>query len=180
MRNLIKISVVIPTYNRHYLLKKTVNSWYKVNSFTKFEYEIIFSDDGSTDDSVNFLRSIKNLPIIILENEHGGASAARNAAMKAARGERILFFGDDIFPDPQVLNIHWTKSLLFGSNHAILGQVDWHPKLNVNHLMKHITELGNEQFSYNRLKPGSLTDYRHFYTCNISIPKNLLKKEKNN
>ena len=37
--------------------------------------------------------------------------------------------------------------------------------------------MGNEQFSFNRLKPGAFTDFRHFYTCNVSVTSEMLNKE---
>ena len=44
--------------------------------------------------------------------------------------------------------------------------------------MKHITELGNEQFSFGAFALNAYTDFRHFYTCNISIDREFLFSEK--
>jgi len=172
------ISVIIPTYNRIKLLPRIIDSWRKVDVCTAFSYEIIFSDDESSDETVKYLESVKDLPLRVLRNVHGGASSARNAAIQAACGERLLIIGDDIFPDQEILNIHAGLAQQMGSKVAILGTVDWHDELEVNHLMQHITEIGNEQFSYNRLKDNSFIDFRHFYTCNISIDRRLLLEEK--
>lgn len=172
------ISVIIPTYNRIKLLPGIIESWREVHASTPFGYEIIFSDDGSSDGSVEYLESVKDLPLRVLRNAHGGASSARNAAINAACGERLLMIGDDIFPDKEILNVHARFAQQLGSSVAVLGTVDWHPDLAVNHLMHHITEIGNEQFSYNRLKDGSYVDFRHFYTCNISVDRRILLEEK--
>jgi glycosyltransferase involved in cell wall biosynthesis/ubiquinone/menaquinone biosynthesis C-methylase UbiE/GT2 family glycosyltransferase len=171
------ISVIIPTYNRIKFLPGILESWRKVHLSTSFNYEIIFSDDGSSDGSVEYLETVNDLPLKILRNVHGGASSARNAAIHAACGERLLIIGDDIFPDQEILNIHARLSQQMGPKVAILGTVDWHDDLDVNHLMHHITEIGNEQFSYNRLKDNSFTDFRHFYTCNISVDRAFLLEE---
>ncbi len=174
----IVVSVVIPTYNRLRLLPELIKSWRKVHLHTRCAYEIIFSDDGSTDGSPAYLESATDLPLTVLKNKHGGASAARNSGIKAASGRRVLLMGDDIFPDSEIVNIHASLAERLGDDTAILGTVDWHPELPLNHLMQHITEIGNEQFSYNRLQDNAFTDFRHFYTCNISIDKRFLLGEK--
>ncbi|MEO6903059.1 MAG: glycosyltransferase [Bacteroidia bacterium] len=175
--NEIKVSVIIPTFNRSSLLPKVLASWNEVNKVTKYKYEIIFSDDGSNDNSIHILQSEKELPIKIIQNTHGGASKARNSAIQQAKGEKLLIIGDDIFPNPQIINQHYEKLLELPINKAVLGEVIWHKDLEVNTLMKHITELGNEQFSFNAFNPNEYIDFRHFYTCNISIDKAFVKTE---
>lgn len=177
-KNKIQISVIIPTYNRLKLLPGLIAAWREVDARTKFQYEIIFSDDGSDDGSVDFLEAIEDIPIRVLANKHGGVSRARNAAIRAATGERLLIIGDDIFPDPQIINAHAVLGKRLGENVATLGAVDWHVNQPFNHLMRHITEIGNEQFDYNRLKDGSYVNFRHFYTCNICVSRQLVLSEK--
>jgi len=173
----IEISVVIPTYNRMNLIGRLIKSWEKLDQKTQFNYEIIISDDESTDKTVAHLQTIKGLPLKILKNSHGGAASARNAAVKIARGKRILFMGDDICPDPNLLNVHKNLADELGPLVAVLGEVVWDPKLPINYLMSHITEIGNEQFSFNRLENKSYVDFRHFYTCNISVSREILLDE---
>jgi glycosyltransferase involved in cell wall biosynthesis len=171
------ISVIIPTYNRLRLLPTVIEAWRIVDRHTDFPYEIIFSDDGSEDGSVEYLEQISDLPIRVLKNDHGGASKARNTAIRAASGERLLIIGDDIFPAPDLLSVHAKLAKQLGRNVATLGIVDWSSDLTVNHLMEHITEIGNEQFSYNRLPDESFVDFRHFYTCNICIDRDLVASQ---
>ncbi len=172
------VSVVIPTYNRASLLIKLLDAWREVDQVTKYKYELIFSDDGSSDDTVATLKQQANgLSIVILENEHGGAARARNAAIRRAQGERILMLGDDIFPNPQLVNRHVELSRQAGAETAILGDIKWHPELQLNYLMHHITEVGHEQFSLNAFQPGQYVDFRHFYTSNISVDRQFLLSE---
>ncbi|WP_158939961.1 glycosyltransferase [Burkholderia sp. S171] len=171
------ISVIIPTYNRERLLPGVLDAWRELDRATRIPYEIIFSDDGSEDGSVALLEAVHDLPIRVLRNAHGGASPARNAAIRAATGKRLLIIGDDIFPHPELLNVHWELGQKLGPMAATLGVVDWHPDLKVNHLMDHITEIGNEQFSYNRLEDGAFVDFRHFYTCNICVDREILNQQ---
>jgi len=171
------ISVIIPTYNRSHMLEDLIESWKEVNKVTKYTYEIIFSDDGSSDGSVDILKNVHGLPIKVLANEHGGAAKARNAAIYEAQGEKLFIIGDDIFPNKNILNQHYEKLQELEITDAILGECKWHPDLKVNHLMDHITLRGCEQFSFEYLPKNSYTDFRHFYTCNISIDREFLLSE---
>lgn len=170
----VDISVIIPTYNRKILLQDLIESWRAVKCASNYSFELIFSDDGSNDGTSEFLRKLNDLPVAVLSNVHKGVSFARNEAIKNASGRRILFVGDDIFPNPNIINQHSFMSKRFQSNYAILGKIEWHPTLSVNYLMQHITEIGCEQFAYPRLQPFALTNYQHFYTSNISIDKDFL------
>ncbi len=93
-----KMSVIIPTYNRAHMLPQLLECWKEVDRATKYSYEIIFSDDGSNDDSIEILEKETQLPLKILKNEHGGAAKARNAAVRAAEGEKLLIIGSRHFP----------------------------------------------------------------------------------
>ncbi len=173
----VDISVIIPTYNRAHMLGDLIKSWRKVAEATRYSFEIIFSDDGSSDNSVEILKTATDLPIVILANNHGGAAKARNAAIAKARGKKLLIIGDDIFPNPQILNQHYEKLKALPITDVVLGECVWHPNLKVNHLMDHITTYGQEQFSFDVLPKNAYTDFRHFYTCNISIDREFLLSE---
>lgn len=168
------ISVIIPTYNRSEKIPGILDVWRKVSDVTDCSFELIFSDDGSDDNTVSILKSCTDLPITLLENDHGGASSARNHAISNATGDRVIFVGDDIYPEPDFVKKHYEYGQKYGDNVAILGAVDWHPEQEKSYLLEHITEVGNEQFSFNRLKENSFTDFRHFYTCNVSLSRSML------
>jgi glycosyltransferase involved in cell wall biosynthesis/SAM-dependent methyltransferase len=173
----IKVSVIIPTYNRSKLLPQLLECWKKVKEVSKYKFEIIFSDDGSEDGSVLILENEKELPLQIIKNNHGGPAKARNSAILKAKGEKLLIMGDDIFPNPNIINQHYEKLKELPISKAVLGEVIWHKDLEVNTLMKHITELGLEQFSFIAFEPHQYLDFRQFYTCNISIDRAFLLSE---
>ena len=168
------ISVIIPTYNRSHLLPSVLRAWHAVNESTRCSYEIIFSDDGSSDDTLKILGAEKKLPIRIITNLHGGASAARNNAIRHAKGTRVVFAGDDIFPADDFVQKHHDLGHVYGDNVAVLGLVSWHPLQKQRFIHTHITEIGNEQFRFNRLVQGKSVDFRHFYTCNVSVSQKAL------
>ena len=85
-----KISVVIPTYNRYELLKKALTS---VFSQTYQASEVIVIDDGSTDNTKNILYDFPN--IIYIYQDNSGVSSARNQGIKNATNEWMAFLDSD-------------------------------------------------------------------------------------
>ena len=81
------VSVVIPTYNRGMLIERSVRS---VLDQSYPNLELIVADDGSTDNTEAVVRGIgdERLRYIKIE-KNGGACAARNRGIAAARGEFI-------------------------------------------------------------------------------------------
>lgn len=84
-------SVVIPAFNRAELLPKTLDSvWHQ--TFTDFE--IIVVDDGSTDDTLEYLRSLGGR-VRVFTQANKGPGGARNLAAKHARGDYLAFLDSD-------------------------------------------------------------------------------------
>jgi len=89
-----QLSIIVPCYNEGENLRRGVlqeMSTYLVAQ--EMRYEVIISDDGSTDDSIKLVRgSLPGLPHFRLqENEHGGKPLAVWHGIQGARGEIILF-----------------------------------------------------------------------------------------
>ncbi|MDO8728335.1 MAG: glycosyltransferase [bacterium] len=95
----IKISVIIPTYNRKNLVLEAIHS---VLAQKPKNYEVIVVDDGSTDGTVKYLQSLK-LPIKIIAKENGGVSSARNTGIKVAQGGYVAFLDSDDLWLPGIL-----------------------------------------------------------------------------
>ena len=85
------ISVVIPTFNRGYIVTGAIDS---VINQTLSPLEIIVVDDGSTDHTRDILRKY-GLKISVITQQNMGVSAARNAGIKQASGEWIALLDSD-------------------------------------------------------------------------------------
>ena len=116
------LSVIIPCYNEVQNLKRGVLKSLKTYlSKQKFTWEVIISDDGSTDESVELIE--KQLPSLngfqLLKNPHGGKPSALFYGIKKASGELVLFTDMDQSTPIEELD----KLLVFaGSNYgAIIG-----------------------------------------------------------
>ena len=106
----IKVSVIIPVYNREEYIAGCLDS---VMKQTLTEKEVICVDDGSTDSTVSVIKKYaeKYKNIVLLTQTHGGEGAARNHGMKKARGEYIAFMdSDDWYPDDGVLEYMYSKA----------------------------------------------------------------------
>jgi glycosyltransferase involved in cell wall biosynthesis len=86
-----KISVIIPTYNRIFFLKRSIDS---VLEQSLKPYEVIIVDDGSSDGTSTMIK--KNYPKInLICQENKGVSAARNIGIRASSGDWVCFLDSD-------------------------------------------------------------------------------------
>jgi len=92
------VSILIPCYNAERWVHETIES---ALSQTWTNKEIIIVDDGSTDNSLKIARQYESNLVKIISQENKGAPAARNMALKYARGDYIQWLdADDILaPD---------------------------------------------------------------------------------
>ena len=86
-----KISVIIPTFNRLDLLKRAIDS--VLNQSIK-PYDIIVVDDGSTDDTSEMIQQ-KYKSINLIQQKNSGVSTARNNGIKNAQGDWIALLDSD-------------------------------------------------------------------------------------
>ncbi|WP_462251674.1 glycosyltransferase family 2 protein [Ekhidna sp.] len=92
----IKISVIVPTYNRLELLKKQVKAL--LNQTVPFHlYEVFIVNDGSSDGTEAYLNEVQENcdNVRVFHNQNGGPARARNTALNAAKGDIIAFTDDD-------------------------------------------------------------------------------------
>ncbi|MBD3426659.1 MAG: glycosyltransferase [Candidatus Omnitrophica bacterium] len=85
-------SVIIPTFNRHDLLKKAVDS---VLDQTFGDLELVIVDDGSSDGTEHLIRGYTDRRIIYLRQDNEGVSRARNRGLELAAGRYIAFLDSD-------------------------------------------------------------------------------------
>ena len=86
-----KISVVIPTFNRISLVARAIDSVLKQSLNP---YEIIVVDDGSDDGTSEMIQN-KYKSIKLIQQQNNGVSAARNNGIKHAKGDWIALLDSD-------------------------------------------------------------------------------------
>ena len=94
---MVEISVIVPLYNGEKYIKRCYES-IKNQDFNK-EIEIIFVNDGSSDNSINILNELKqkDVRIKIISQENKKQGGARNTGIKDAAGKYISFIDVDDF-----------------------------------------------------------------------------------
>ena len=92
------ISVIIAAYNSEKFIRRCLLS---VISQTHQNLEIIVIDDGSTDKTVDIIRSINDSRIRLIQRQQNyGISLTRNHGIDIAKGKYIGFIDADDFIDP--------------------------------------------------------------------------------
>lgn len=88
------ISVIVPVYNIEKYLPRCINS---ILDQTYKNWEAIFVNDGSTDNSLKILEEYKKIDerIKIIDKKNAGSGAARNDGIENSRGEYIAFLDSD-------------------------------------------------------------------------------------
>jgi glycosyltransferase involved in cell wall biosynthesis len=86
------VSLIIPCHNAAPWLAQTLESALAQTWPVK---EIILVDDGSTDGSLALARSRESRGVRVITQANRGASAARNAGLRAARGDLIQYLDAD-------------------------------------------------------------------------------------
>lgn len=173
-----RLSVIIPTFNRAQILRKTLQG-YCNQSDSRNILEVIVIDDGSTDETSSVVEECSRglaLPLRYLHQENSGLAAARNHAIREARGELLLLGDDDIIPSSAMVAEHvsWHDRYPEPSV-GILGYVTWAPEVHPTPFMKW-SGLYGPQFSFGCFKPGMELDFRYGYFCNTSIKTTFLRQ----
>jgi glycosyltransferase involved in cell wall biosynthesis len=170
------LTIIIPTFNRVDKLKICLEKLY-VQNLAKSSFEIIVVNDGSTDKTKEFLNQeeAKN-SLRVIHQENQGQGIARNNAISKAKGQILLFIGDDIFASPHFLSEHVQFHQENPNSKAVcLGLTEWEGQ--ANRYMKWLTH-GGPQFAYHKLKANEEAAFWFFYTSNISLKKELIGKDR--
>lgn len=102
-----KISLIIPVYNKKPFLKRCLDS---VANQTDKSAQVIIVDDGSTDGSADICDKYN---FEVYHTKNGGVSKARNYGMKKAQGEYIVFLDAD-----DALELNAVETMLAWSDSA--------------------------------------------------------------
>lgn len=171
----VRISVIIPTYNRKAQLLTALHA-FESQSILSSEFEIVVVDDGSTDGTREAVQG-RDYPFELryVQQTNQGPAAARNVGLREAVGELVLFIGDDIIAIPTLLEEHLiAHATHHAESAAILGHVDWPPATQPNAVMRYVVGDGTLQSAYQYIPALPTLDFRFFYTTNISLKRAFL------
>jgi glycosyltransferase involved in cell wall biosynthesis len=105
---MLDLSVIVPTHNRRQFLPELLGSL-AAQDYPADRWELLIVDDGSVDDTLEFLRSgdgLRPANMIVVSQAQGGPAAARNNGARHAHGRGLLFLDDDMIASPSLVREH--------------------------------------------------------------------------
>jgi peptidoglycan/xylan/chitin deacetylase (PgdA/CDA1 family)/glycosyltransferase involved in cell wall biosynthesis len=170
---------LIPTRNRRDLLARTLGSLSR-QSAPASAFEVVVASDGSTDGTPEAVRELARSSewagraLVCVEQEWAGASAARNAALRAARGDIVLYLDDDTVAEPDLVAVHLERHERGEQGQVVLGRIVPEERPEAVHRMLRRWWLGHYERLDRREVPRSGTPEVPFtatFTANMSLPR---------
>jgi len=147
---MVKISVVIPTFNRVKVLPGVIDALLE-QDFPREQYEILVVDDGSNDGTGAYLASLAG-KVRFFTQQHGGASRARNLGAENAHGMVLAFTDDDCRPEKEWLRVIQDSMEVQKHGAALLGHT-------------------YSRFPASTFVHSVFKDSEPIVTCNFAVPK---------
>lgn len=170
VQNDILISIIIPCFNCKDWLNQVFNSL--INQKYK-NFEVIFIDDGSKDDSYFIAKTIleeSKLNYKIIRQENLGVSVARNYAINQAIGEYIYFLDCDDYISidfsETIKNINNNKDMIFFN----------YSKVKEGQVVKEIKNSFCGEQSNNEILKKLLDDKFKYHMCSFLVKRELVNK----
>lgn len=163
-----KLSVVIPTYNRLSTLP-TVLQRFSSQSIPFSEFEIILVDSMSTDGTEEFAEKFKsscNFRFRYIRQGDRGRPGARNRGIREARGDVVVFIDSDIIPETTFLEKH----LEFHERHSKAAAVGWESRIDSLSELEDARRSPETRFRIHSLKRKKL-HWLYFLTGNASVSR---------
>lgn len=166
-------SVVIPLYNKGALVKRAIDS---VLSQSCPDFEIIVVDDGSKDDSAEYVKEYADERIKYFYKDNGGVSSARNYGIEKSTNNWIVFLDADDELLSNALEVFRRLIVENKNTEFVVGGIKWIKGLQ----NKDVVEANNTN-SYKQeftRHPHLLFWLKHFYAAprNMAIHKDVIKK----
>ncbi|MEY2470251.1 MAG: hypothetical protein QOF21_2949 [Actinomycetota bacterium] len=165
------VAVVIPTMPRWDILNRTLDA---LAAQTTQGFETIVVVDQRESDVPASVSS--RAGVRVLFQDHGGPGKARNTAVAATDRRLVLMLGDDMIPEPALVERHLAAhNQNSDASVAVLGHVDWHPDVADSALQRWMDWSGT-QFDYDQIDPSADAGFGRFFSCNVSVPRSLYEK----
>ena len=168
-----KVSIVIPIYNTQKYLNECLDS--VVNQTFK-DIEIICVNDGSTDDTLEILKSYaeKDERVKIISQEKSGAGAARNKGLEASKGQYVYTMDSDDWIYPDAIEDMYGNAVLNNSDIVMIKYgrdeiLDRENSRNGFYLDDELHRSGEDYkeftFTYKDIKRNVLNTYFNHWMC---------------
>jgi len=160
-------SVIVATYNRSELLGKLLASLAD-QDIGPTAFEVVVIDDGSQDNTLDYLKSVKAPYAFRYKTQRNqGPAAARNEAISLATSNLVVSLDDDVMAAPDLLRHHVLAHQ--GREHlAAMGVMLLPPEKQLRPWLQWEAATLDKQYRHLRQGDWRATP-RHFYTANASF-----------
>lgn len=172
------LSIVIPTHRRAAVLSACLEHLERQTIANRIE--VIVVSDGHDPSTIEAVHAKEwKIPVQFFEIPKSQQGAARNAGVRKAAGETVLFINDDIYLAPGACEAHIAAHAAH-RRIAVLGRTDWHPSVGVTPVMRWLDRTG-WQFGYDALTPYAGQripediQHRYTYASNLSVPTDVAR-----
>lgn len=170
MKRKVKVSIIIPTYNRNKVLTETINS-VLAQKFKSFEILVIDQSQKHDKFTTNYLDNLNDKRFRYYKVTPPSLPAARNFGLKKSQAGIIIYIDDDVVLDDGFIKAHY-ESYTKRKAVAVVGRIKEKNKpVSDKLLFLRKTSFGAGNFNY--------PHYAYAETaqgCNMSYRKTLLKK----
>lgn len=171
-----RLAIVIPTRGRPDRLARTLDRLGGQRpglAEQGAEVLVVTEDDASEVAAAERAIGERAFAVRCLARRAPSVAAARNAGWRASDASLILFLGDDILADPQLVAEHLGLHARQPDRRVgVLGAVRWAPDLRVTPFMRWLER--GLQFDYRGIR-GEDAGWGRFYTANVSVKRALVE-----
>ena len=171
-----KISVIIPTYNRREHVCRAIDS---VAAQTVAPEEIIVVDDGSTDDTSEAIQSRFGSSVRLISQENRGVSAARNRGVGEAQSEWIAFLDSDDVWLPRKIERQLEALAAFGAEFGVCFTDNLHdglPAMQLSRFQEVAFESGSRFGALSEPAKYTMAGVQPFQTSSLLTRRSLVEE----
>lgn len=165
-----ELSVVIPTRGSHDTLRRVLDGL-SCQRAPHDRYEVIVAVDAAEEEPAMVKAAISRRDYAVrqVQAQRPGASANRNAGLRAAAAPLVLFIDNDTIPTPDLVGEHlrWHHGNPDDSV-GVLGRVRWASDVKVTPFMRWLDS--GIQFDYGNMREGDV-GWGRFYSANVSLKR---------
>lgn len=169
----LELSVLVPTYGRPELARQLL-ALLDRQTLAPAAFEVVLVDDGSPE-PIAIDASAHAYAVTLLRQDNAGPGAARNLGLAHCRAPLTLILNDDAVPAEDDLALHLAAHRELRGGDAVLGSFDFTAESRREPFVQ-LLDGTSLLFNYVAMRPGARHDWTFFWTCNLSLTTEALRR----